>query len=316
MNVIEVDNIYRAFGKIRAVNGLSFRVGAGQVVGFIGANGAGKTTTMRMMVTLDVPDAGTIEICNMNVIDHPRDIRRLIGWMPDHFGAYPNMDVWEYLDFYGRAFGLHGRERQRRLDEVMAFTDMDVLAERPCNALSKGQTQRLCLSRALLSDPQVLVLDEPAAGLDPKARIEFKNLVKLLADRGKTLFISSHILSELGEMCDHLLFIDNGRQVHQGTSDSLRFHKEDGHLRVRLRARGESSRLEQWIAARPEIKLRPGDNRSHELLVPHRPDDQPEAQLAGLLRELLAAGVEVYEFNRVERRLEDAFVEILGGVPS
>ncbi len=316
MSIISVDNIYRAFGKVQAVNGLSFQIDPGQVVGFIGANGAGKTTTMRMMVTLDVPDSGSIEIGGMNVLDHPREIRQMIGWMPDHFGGYPNMDVWEYLDFYGRAFGLKGRERSNRLDEVMAFTDMDVLADRPCNRLSKGQTQRLCLSRALLSDPQVLVLDEPAAGLDPKARIEFRNLVKLLASRGKTLFISSHILSELGEMCDHLLFIDNGRQVHQGTSDSLRFHKADGRTRVRLRIHGETHKFEQWLSARDGVARHGEDNGYIELMVENSTESDIEAQLAELLREMLTTGIDIYEFHRVERRLEDAFIEILGGQPS
>lgn len=316
MSIVKVDNIHRSFGKVQAVRGLSFTIESGQVVGFIGANGAGKTTTMRMMVTLDVPDTGYIEVCNLNVLDHPREIRRLIGWMPDHVGAYPNMDVWEYLDFYGRAFGLSTKQRSNRLDDVMAFTDLDVLADRPCNGLSKGQTQRLCLGRALLSDPEVLVLDEPAAGLDPKARIEFKNLVKLLAQKGKTLFISSHILSELGEMCDHLLFIDNGRQVHSGTSDSLRYHMDAGQLKLRMSFVGDRIKLEKWVEQNEAVSLLGDTNGSIEILVDEQAGMDPNKQQAEILRSMLDAGIEVYAYNRIERRLEDAFIDLLGKEPS
>ncbi|WOO39713.1 ABC transporter ATP-binding protein [Rubellicoccus peritrichatus] len=312
MSLVEVDSIYRAFGNVQAVNGLSFSIDQGQIVGFIGANGAGKTTTMRMMVTLEVPDSGAIRICDMDVLDHPREVRKLIGWMPDHFGGYPNMDVLEYLDFYARAFGLKGKERRRQLDDILAFTDLDVLAERPCDRLSKGQTQRLCLGRALLSDPEILVLDEPAAGLDPKARIEFKNLVRLLADRGKTLFISSHILSELGEMCNHLLFIDQGRQVHQGTADSLKYHKAEGGLTVRMRCNGDGLRFDQWLAGQTHIKATKKDDDMLEIHITHDDNKDSCLVLAETIRSLVEAKVEVFEFHRIERRLEDAFVDILG----
>ena len=221
MSAISVKNLYRYFGKLKAVDGLSFEVPHGSVCGFIGANGAGKTTTMRMLSTLDYPTMGSIEICGINVVNHPAKVRSLLGWMPDHFGNYDHMTVLEYLDFYARALGYKGKEKQMRIQEVMEFADLIPLADRRSNKLSKGMTQRLCLGRSLIHDPQVLILDEPAAGLDPKARVELKHLIRILAEEGKTIFISSHILSELGEMCDSLLFINDGRIVHHGDAESL-----------------------------------------------------------------------------------------------
>ncbi|MGE9269949.1 MAG: ABC transporter ATP-binding protein, partial [Verrucomicrobiales bacterium] len=223
---IRVNSLYRYFGQLKAVNGISFEIPHGSVCGFVGANGAGKTTTMRILASLDYPTMGVAEICGINVVHHPEKVRRLIGWMPDHFGNYDHMTVLEYLDFYARAFGYSGDERRSRVQEVMEFTDLIPLADRFSNKLSKGMTQRLCLGRSLLHDPQVLIMDEPAAGLDPKARVELKHLIRVLADEGKTIFISSHILSELGEMCDSLLFVNAGRIVHHGDAESLK-HSTD-----------------------------------------------------------------------------------------
>ena len=227
-SAIVVNNLYRYFGPLKAVDGISFEVPHGSVCGFVGANGAGKTTTMRVLATLDYPTMGQVEICGINVVNFPAKVRSLIGWMPDHFGNYEHMTVLEYLDFYARALGYAGKERQIRVQEVMEFADLIPLADRLSNKLSKGMTQRLCLGRALIHDPQVLIMDEPAAGLDPKARVELKHLIRILADEGKTIFISSHILSELGEMCDSLLFINNGRIVHHGDAESLKHGTENG----------------------------------------------------------------------------------------
>jgi ABC-2 type transport system ATP-binding protein len=305
--IVSVRDLYRSFKDVQAVRGVSFEIFPGQVVGFIGANGAGKTTTMRVMATLDVPTSGTAEICGYDISNYPREVRARIGWMPDAYGTYQHMTVFEYLDFYGRAYGLKGNERGKRLAEVMDFTELTGLSERPIDKLSKGMGQRLCLGRTLLHDPEVLILDEPAAGLDPKARIEFKRLVRLLAERGKTIFISSHILSELGEMCDSLLFIDSGRIVHHGSAESLQEMESTVLSVVDIQVAGNPEALRQWIELHPGVKILEMRKRGARVSVE---EDEPEF-LAALLKRMITDGVAVTEFHREERKLEDAFVEIL-----
>lgn len=304
--VIAVENLERDFGNVKAVNGISFEIGRGKVVGFIGANGAGKTTTMRMMVTLDTPTGGRIRIDGNDVLEKPDAVRQRIGWMPDSYGTYENMTVFEYLDFYGRAFGYPAAERRKRVDEVMAFADLGPIADRAMDRLSKGMGQRLCLGRTLIHDPDVLVLDEPAAGLDPKARIEFKNLVRLLAGQGKTIFISSHILSELGEMCDHLIFIDAGRLVHHGTTESLTRSHASGTI-IEIRVAGDASALEAWLAASQSVEVVDRITAGARVRIAQSDDEV----LARVLRGLVSDGIAVTAFFKVERRLEDAFVDML-----
>lgn len=308
--IIRVHRLNRFFGRVHAVADLAFEVERNSVVGFIGANGAGKTTTMRMMVTLEYPDRGYVEIDGRDVRMFPQEVRRKVGWMPDHFGTYPNMDVVDYLDFFARAMGLKGKARADRLEEVMDFTGLERLAERPCQTLSKGETQRLSLGRTLLGDPDVLVLDEPAAGLDPKARMEFKNLVRLLKERGKTLFISSHILSELGEMCDSLLFIDGGRLRYHGAAESLVADTRTGVV-LRILVRGEPARLAQWVERQPQMALR--ESLPKGALINLVLDDSAELEprLAKILKALIEEGLEVFEFQREQRKLEEAFIDML-----
>ena len=178
---IECRNLYRFFGRLRAVNNISFKAWPGQVLGFIGPNGAGKTTTMRILATLDTPTAGDAFVHGHSVIDEPDVVRRKLGFMPDAFGKYPNMDVVEYLDFFARAYGLKGDRRRDAVERVLVFTELRKLAHKPIDALSKGMSQRLGLGRVLISDPDVLIMDEPAAGLDPRARIELRELIDILA---------------------------------------------------------------------------------------------------------------------------------------
>lgn len=308
---LEVRDLMRWFDGVRAVNGVSFDLPRGAVVGLIGANGAGKTTTMRMLATLDLPDRGTIKLGGIDIVEYPNEVRRQIGWMPDHFAPYPDMSVADYLDFFGRAHGLRDAELVRRVDEVADFTDLRSLADRPMDRLSKGQTQRLCLARTLLNDPEFLLLDEPAAGLDPKARLEFKNLVRVLRERGKTILISSHILSELGEMCDTLIFMDRGTVMHHGDTDTIRRGNASTTCLVNMVVHGEVAPLLQWLAVRPGWKL------VEELRDGVRAElagGEP-ATLAAELRRLVADGVAVVDFHREERRLEEAFVDMLREPP-
>jgi len=304
---IRVAGISKSFGTVKAVNALSFEVAAGQVLGFIGANGAGKTTAMRILCTLEQPDEGFVEICGCNVMENPAQARSRLGWMPDTYGSYQAVSVWEYLDFFGRAYGFRGAELKRRVDEVMAFTALEAIAEQPAATLSKGQKQRLCLGRTLIPDPEVLVLDEPAAGLDPRARIEFKNLVRLLAGTGKTLFISSHILGELEEMCDSLLFIDAGALVHHGSSEKLK-QRDGAPVLVRIGIAAPLDPLAEWVALYPGVECY---DRARNGNLRIRVEDGTPANLAGILRAILQAGFPVCDFHREDIRLEDAFVDLL-----
>lgn len=303
---IEVENLTRTFGPLRAVDGLNFEASKGEVVGFIGANGAGKTTTMRILATLDIQDSGTARIGGYDVSDDPKQVRSILGWVPDAFTAYENLTVAEYVDFFARAHGFKRGERRERVAEILNFTGLEPLADRLANKMSKGQTQRLCLCRALLHDPEVLILDEPAAGLDPQARVELKQLIRILAEEGRTLLISSHILSELGEMCDRLVFINAGKLLHDGGSDEL--------------MRGKSEKALVEISVVPDsgdpagvLELQPGVEIVESLRDGIRitlDDHSPEAH-ARLLKQIIDAGVRVSSFRPLERNLEDAFIEML-----
>lgn len=306
---IVVEGLYRSFPGVHAVQNVSFTVEAGQVIGFVGANGAGKTTTMRILATLDYPDAGEVKICGYNVLNNPEEVRKRIGWMPDHYGTYPNMTVLEYLDFFSRALGFKGQDRIDRVIEVMDFTDLTSLADRLVDKLSKGMGQRLCLGRALLHDPEVLILDEPAAGLDPKARVELKHLIRVLASEGKTVFISSHILSELEEMCDSLLFINQGEIIHHGSAESLRRGTSAISI-VDVQLARDSERLVEWAALSPNVTFQSATKAGGRLQI----DSLDSEVIATVLRRMIQDGLLVTDFHLQERRLEDAFIEILSGI--
>lgn len=306
---LSVENLHRTFGTLKAVDGVSFEINEGSVVGFVGANGAGKTTTMRILATLDYPSAGRAHVMGRNVVLYPAEVRRFLGWVPDSFGTYENMTVLEYLDFYARALGFKGKERVQRIQDVMDFTDLGPLADRLINKMSKGQGQRLCLGRSLIHDPQVLIMDEPAAGLDPKARVELKRLIRILAEEGKTILISSHILSELGEMCDTLLFIDKGRIVHHGTADSLTRTNTVETL-VDVQVAHSPEKVTAWALTAPHVKLADERKNGGRLRIESADPDI----IAGVLRRMISDGLPITEFHQEQRNLEDAFIDMLGRI--
>ena len=217
---IEIRHLHRFFGSLRAVDDVSFTAHPGQVLGFIGPNGAGKTTTMRILATLDLPTAGDVLICGESVIDKPDGVRRVLGFMPDSFGRYPNMNISEYLDFFARAYGLRGASRREAVERVLDFTELGDLVNKPIDTLSKGMSQRLCLGRTLIHDPEVLILDEPTSGLDPNQVAQVRDLIQDLS-QNKTILLSTHILREVQAICDRVILINSGRIVFDGPVDDL-----------------------------------------------------------------------------------------------
>lgn len=305
-DLLVVQGLKRFFGAVQAVKNVSFTIGRGQVVGLIGANGAGKTTTMRILATLDEADDGVVYLNGYDIAKRPEKVRQHIGWMPDYFQPYAATSVREYLDFFARAYGFKGKELQKVVWDVMDFTGLFSLSDRLMDKLSKGQTQRLCLARTLINDPDFLILDEPAAGLDPKARLEFKNLVKILKDRGKTILISSHILSELAEMCETFIFMNEGEVVHDGDKDSLLEETSEEGWCFEIAADMPAMKLEEALSLRSGWKVLEQTRNGVVAEYASRECARIAEELGRLTREL-----PVYDFHRREQRLEDAFVNML-----
>jgi len=307
---IEVTHLVKTFGATVAVNDASFTVPAGHVFGFVGPNGAGKTTTLRIMATLDEPDSGDIRICGQSIHDDPRDIRRRIGFMPDALPDIADITAHEYLDFFGRAYGYRGAELARRVSEVEEFTGLGPLREKTLHALSKGMKQRVCLARALIHDPAILLLDEPAAGLDPRARVELKESVHRLAEQGKTLLISSHILSELAEMCNGVIIMEQGRLLSQGTLDAIATETRPSvpEREVFLAALGEDAPLRALLEALPTIRSLQRVASGWSLVL-----QGGEAEAADMLKGLVEGGIRVTDFHLRKSTLEDVFMNVTKG---
>lgn len=313
---IELRDVHRWFGPTHAVDGVSFRVEQGEVFGYIGPNGAGKTTSMRILSTLEDPSSGDAFVDGFSVTEDPDRVRSRLGFMPDYFGTYPNVSVWEYLDFFARAYGLRGDERRQAIGYTMDFTGLDKLARKPIDGLSKGMKQRLCLGRTMIHDPSVMVLDEPAAGLDPRARIELREMISRLAGAGKAVLISSHILTELAEICDRVAIIEQGRLIAVGTVDEISSRVEEA-ITVRLRVTGDrpdrdADAVIRWLAEREHVE-RPTEAKDGVSFTVLAEQSQRDTALAALLAEMLADGFPVCEFSSRGKSLEDVFLHVTEG---
>ena len=308
-SVLEVDSLVRTFGGLKAVDQVSFTVEKGQVLGFIGPNGAGKTTTMRILATLDLPQQGDARIGGFSVVEYPEEARRLTGFMPDYAGVYVSTTVAEYLDFFARSYGLRTPYRQKAVDGIISFMGIGDLRDRPVDSLSKGLQQRVALGRAIIHDPQLLILDEPAANLDPRARIEFRALIRELANDGKTILLSSHILTELAEMCDGVAVIEKGKILATGTVQEI-MRGMRRHRTLSLRVASGIEAVDRFLHEQPGILKVHAVSDGNQLEFEF--DGGDDAQ-AALLQRLVTAGFPILEYTARDAGLEDLFMKITQG---
>jgi ABC-2 type transport system ATP-binding protein len=304
---IEIANLKKHFGATRAVNDVSFDFYSGQVVGFVGPNGAGKTTTMRILATLDEPTAGDVLINGVSVVEEPERARHLVGYVPDSLPTHRDMSVHEYLDFFARAYGLKGAHRVKVIESVEEFTGLTELRDKMLVALSKGMKQRVSLARALLHDPAVLVMDEPAAGLDPRARIELRELLRALSSQGKAILISSHILTELAEICHAAVIIERGCVLMAGEISAL-LTNSSPHRTVLIRVRDGQARLYRELLETPRIE---NVNLVGEEIAAEINGD--EEACCDLLASLIGRGYRVVEFKQQRANLEEIFMNVTKG---
>jgi ABC-2 type transport system ATP-binding protein len=300
--VIRARSLRKRFGRVEALDGLDLDVPEGAIYGFIGQNGAGKTTTIRVLATLMLPDDGQATIGGADVLREPEEVRRLLGYVPDFFGVYDDLRVGEYLELYGQLHGASGAALRATRDDLLALVGLAEKRDDYVEALSRGMQQRLCLARALVHDPKVLLLDEPASGLDPVARVEMRELLQELSRMGKTILISSHVLSELAELCSHVGMVANGRLVRQGpVADLLEVVERPRHA---LRVLRDAERAAAALSALPQVGavVVEGD------LVAFRCGRGDEA--AAALAAVVAAGVPVVRFAEADSSLEATFVQL------
>jgi len=305
--VVDVRELTKRYGRFVALDRLTLSVESGQILGFIGPNGAGKTTAIKILVGLARPTSGSATVGGIDCVNRPRALKRLIGYMPDTFGSYDGMRVGEYLDFFGAAFGIPRRARAKRIDEVLEMTRCPGFKDLFVESLSHGMRQRVALARTLLHDPLALILDEPANGLDPPARIEMRQLLLGLAERGKTLIVTSHILPELARICDRVAIIVRGRLRASGTLDEVaRQLSPLRTIEVLLTRVNGLDQVAQIVRrhAEPEADV---ETSVTELTVRFR-TARSEEELARLLAELVGSGAAVAQFREVQTDLEEAFM--------
>ncbi len=308
--VVEVTELGKRYGEFVALEGLNLTVHRGQILGFIGPNGAGKTTTIKILVGLARPTSGTARIAGADCSRESNRIKRLVGYMPDGFGSYDNMRVREYLDFFGATFGIAKRDRVKRIAEVLEITNSSYMQDRYVESLSHGMQQRVGIARTLLHDPEVLIFDEPANGLDPQARIEMRELLLRLAASGKTLIVTSHILPELARICDQVAIITQGRLRAAGSlTEIMRSLNQRRTMEIQLLSGADiaaaADQLGQRLGEAETVTPAPAE------AILRFETTKTDIELSELLAGLMSAGLPISQFRELQSDLEDAFMSVM-----
>ncbi|MCU0497696.1 MAG: ABC transporter ATP-binding protein [Anaerolineae bacterium] len=315
--IIETRDLVKRFGRFTAVDGLSLEVPSGSIYGFVGPNGAGKTTTMRMLTTLTRPSEGQAWVGGHSVLQDQRAVRRAIGYMPDEFGVYDDLRVWEYLDFFAACYDIAENERKRLVGDLLELVNLSHRREDMVDKLSRGMKQRLSLARTLAHDPQVLILDEPASGLDPAARIEIRELMVELSKMGKTIFFSTHILPDVENICTHIGIVEAGKMVMQGSMNEMKAqfqpHRE---LIVTVKDQEAAEKVKSVVSAMTDVIgveiLEPKGGRSR-VRIDFTGDDDA---VAALNQALSTAQISVLGFTEEIKDLESVFMKVTKGIVS
>ncbi len=306
--IVRATGLVKRYDRTLAVAGLDLDIAEGEIFGLVGPNGAGKTTTLRILATLLVPDAGDAEVAGVSLRRNPNEVRRVLGFMPDSFGVYDDMKVWEYLDFFARCYGIPADRRRRMIGDLLDLVDLGPKRDTYVQGLSRGMQQRLCLAHALVHDPRVLLLDEPASGLDPRARVELRELLRVLRSLGKTILVSSHILPELEELCTSVAIIDRGQVLAHGRVADIERRLRVGAV-YRARVLTDEPGIDAartWFAGQPDVV-------SAELLedgtieIGFHGDDDGAVRL---LAAAVGSGMRIATFARAASDLEELFLQV------
>ncbi|WP_335870427.1 ABC transporter ATP-binding protein [Bacillus sp. 2205SS5-2] len=308
--MIHIQNLTKKYGSFTALDSLNLTLEKGTVFGFVGQNGAGKSTTFSILATLLSPTSGTAYINGFNIAKEPEKVRRQIGYMPDFFGVYDQLKADEYLDFYGASYGISTEERKKLIPQLLELVNLSHKSDSYVDFLSRGMKQRLCLARSLIHDPEVLILDEPASGLDPRARVEMREILKELKNMGKTIMISSHILPELAEMCDEIGVINEGQLVAHGSVAEIQFKLQADKMII-TKVRGLIESAISYFEDDPLISGIESDAETKTISFLYKGG---EADQVELLRKAVQNNIPILSFKEVETNLEDIFMEITKGV--
>lgn len=302
--MLKIENLQKTYGNYHALDGLTMEIPKGALYGFVGPNGAGKTTTIKIITGLLTPDSGSVKISDVDALRFPRKLKNMIGYVPDHFGVYDNLKVSEYMEFFASCYGMEGLKSRKRCQALLEQVGLEDKVDFFVDGLSRGMKQRLCLARALIHEPSVLVMDEPTAGLDPRTRLEFRSILMELHEMGKTVLISSHLLEELSELCTHIGIIDSGKMTISGSLSEI-IEQVQTSKPISIKIHDQMELAMRVLKEHPLVRTITVKDR--EIMVGFTGAEKQEQEL---LKEMILAGVPVSGFMREPGNLETIFMQI------